>query len=312
MSLSKEEAVGIANATPEMVPEILLKATAVRRKRFGNSAYLCSILNAKCGGCSEDCAFCAQSCRSSSQIQTYPLLSKERMLAAYDALLPYPVCRFSIVTSGERLGEKDVETVCATIQERRASRITWCASLGALSKEQLIKLKAAGLNRYHHNIETSRSFFPSLCTTHTFADRMATVKLAKEVGLEVCCGGIFGLGETWLDRIDMAYTLRDMNVDAIPLNFLVPIPGTPLAHRPPVSSIDILKIVALFRLICTESEIRICAGREAYLGIDEPRIFDAGASGIMVGGYLTTGGRSLRDDIDMVTQAAMDIYTQTS
>ena len=300
-----KESLGIPSATPEELLDILKATTAIRQKRFGNSAYLCSILNAKSGACSEDCAFCAQSCRHATNINTYPLLSKEQMVTAYDSLLPYPVCRFAIVTSGERLGEKDLETVCSTIKERRQSRINWCASLGALSIDQLIKLKSAGLNRYHHNLETSRSFFPKICTTHTFDERVATVKLAKEAGLQVCSGGIFGLGESWQDRIEMAHILQDLHVDAIPLNFLVPIPGTPLAGQTPLSSDDILKIVSLFRLICTEAEIRICAGRERHLGHDEARLFEAGASGFMVGGYLTTGGRPISEDLKIVEQAGM-------
>lgn len=303
--ISIEQALCIAKASSKERPRILQAATRSRHNKSGNSVFCCSIINAKSGACSEDCSFCAQSCKHKTGIPTYPMLSAERIIAAYDDAASTPVSRLGVVTSGRRLSESDIATLCTAMQARQNSRPLWCASLGCLSLTQLKRLKNAGLNRFHHNLETSKSFFPSICTTHTYHERVSTVLAAKEAGLEVCCGGIFGIGESWEDRIELAFDIQALHVEAIPLNFLVPIPNTPAAKNQPLTKEDVLKIIALFRLICVGAEIRVCAGRERYLGEDEHEIFSAGACGMMVGGYLTTGGRPLEADMALLERANM-------
>jgi biotin synthase len=172
-----------------------------------------------------------------------------------------------------------------------------CASLGVLSKDQLSCLREAGLKRYHHNLETAESYFPTICSTHTFQERVQTIRSAQKEGFEICAGGIFGLGETPEQRIELAFTLRDLDVDSIPLNFLNPVPGTPAEHCSPLPPLDILKIISLFRFVLPEKDIRVCGGREVCLRTLQPLLYLAGANGTMVGNYLTTGGRNPEIDL---------------
>jgi biotin synthase len=208
---------------------------------------------------------------------------------------------FCIVTSGRRASREDLKKIARILRKMRAAgRVSPCASLGTLGLAELSGLKEAGLVRYHHNIETSRSFYASVCTTHSFDERLRTVRNAKTAGLEVCCGGILGMGESPEQRVEMALTLREVKVDSIPLNFLHPIPGTPLEEVQPLPCEEILKTVALFRLINPASEIRACAGREIQLGEEQGRLLDAGVDGLLTGDYLTTPGRSPQKDREMI------------
>jgi biotin synthase len=277
--------------------ELMALADKVREECVGSRIELCNIMNAKSGLCAEDCKFCAQSCRHKTGVTTYPLKSIDKMLkAAFDAK-DIGAERFDIVTSGNTLSSEELKRIADAIYLiKDRVRIKTCASLGKLSKEDLLLLKSAGLERYHHNIETSPGHFSVITTTHSFKDRLDTIRAAKAAGLEVCSGGIIGLGESWDDRIDMALTLRDLDVTSVPINILVPIKGTPLGAASPVSAIDAVKTIALFRIILRDKIIKLAAGRESFLKDFQAMAFMAGANGMLIGGYLTIKGRSIDED----------------
>jgi biotin synthase len=288
---------------------LLAGADMIRRHFKGKKVTLCSIVNAKSGRCPEDCAFCSQSAHHTSDIPVFPLLPEEELVGHFKAASAYPIDRFGVVVSGKGLevgGE--TEAVCRTIRRIRENTdgITACASLGVLSEEVASLVKEAGLQSYHHNVETSRGFFPRICGTHRFEERVSTVRTAKQVGFQVCCGGIFGLGESPEDRVDMAMLLRELDVDSVPLNFLVPIPGTKLADKTPLQPMEILKIIALFRYMLPEKDIRVCGGRETNLRDLQALVFFAGANGFMLGNYLTTKGRSPEDDLQLLSDLGLE------
>jgi biotin synthase len=280
-----------------------LMALALRTKlaNRGRQFSLCSIINAKSGQCSEDCSFCVQSAHFRTGAPVYPLLSKEKVLAAAWTAKNSGAGHFSLVTSGRGLGGRDLEQVAGIIEAiRQEVGIAVCASLGILGPQDFAMLKEAGMSRYHHNLETSESFFPRIVTTHTFAERVDTILTAKAAGIEVCAGGIFGLGETEDDRLSMALTLRSLEVDSLPINILIPLPGTPLADHPPLSVPAILRSIALYRLLLPGIPIRLAAGRETALQDFLSSAFMAGADGMMIGGYLTEKGRLPEMDLCFV------------
>lgn len=277
--------------------ELMRRALAVKLAHRGTAFSLCSIINAKSGLCSEDCRFCAQSARYQTRAPIYPLLDEETIVAAAREAKANGASRFSLVTSGRGLPEDDLARVAGIIRAIRARvDIKVCASLGILNKAQLGLLKDAGLTRYHHNLESSREFFPRICTSHSFADRLATIRAAQAVGLQVCSGGIFGLGESEADRLSMARTLVECGIDSVPLNVLIPLPGTPCAGLPPLGIREIIRSIALYRLIMPQAAIRLAAGRESALADFLSSAFMAGADGMMIGGYLTQRGRSPEAD----------------
>jgi biotin synthase len=210
------------------------------------------------------------------------------------------VKRFSIVTSGRKVSEKDLLNIAGTVSEIRNLGLLPCASLGLLKENELSLLREAGLDRYHHNLETSERFFPRICGTHSFTDKIKTIKAAQSVGLSLCSGGIFGMGETWQDRIDMAFSLKELDVDSVPINFLVPIKGTALKDRDLLHPFEALTIVSLYRFILPRKEIRICGGRMQVLGEFHSMVFSAGADGMITGNYLTTLGGSPEDDLRLI------------
>ncbi len=282
-------------------------ASTVREHYRGKKVDLCSIVNAKSGGCPEDCFYCAQSARYQTDAETYPLLSKETMVERAREALVWGARRFCIVTSGKKVNPKELGIIASAISEIRALGFLPCATLGILEREELQVLKDAGLYRYHHNIETSRRFFPRVCTTHSFNDKVSTIRAAQEVGLSICSGGIFGIGETWRDRIDMAFTLKEIGVDSVPINFLIPIKGTPMGNRPFLNPVEALKIVSLFRLVMPEKEIRICGGRGQTLQGFQSMAFLAGADGLLVGDYLTRKGSPVEDDLFTIDALGLEI-----
>jgi biotin synthase len=281
--------------------ELVSRADEIRKEFIGNKLELCNILNARSGLCSEDCKFCAQSARHHADISTYPLKGKKEIVEAAQRAKVISAEKFGIVTSGNRLTNKELNVVTQAISEIKDKiNIAICASLGALEKSQLQLLKEAGLSRYHHNIETSRRFYPYIVSTHTFDERINTINSAKQVGLEVCSGGIIGMGETWQDRIDMAYTLRGLDVDSVPLNVLIPINGTPLESVTPLSANDAIRTICIFRIILKDKIIKIAAGRETVLGDSQLKAFTAGANGMLIGGYLTVKGAALDADYALI------------
>lgn len=283
--------------------ELISRANKVRKDHVGPKLELCSILNAKSGLCSEDCKFCAQSSRHSADLSTYPLKTKSEIVKAARKAKEIGAEKFGIVTSGNRLRGKELERIAGAIYEIRSKvGITACASLGALNRDELKMLKGAGLSRYHHNIETSPSFYPRIISTHSFQERINTIKAAKEAGLEVCSGGIIGMGESWQDRIDMASSLKDLDVDSIPINLLIPIKGTPLENLKPISCADAIKTISIFRIILRDKIIKLAAGRESILKDFQGLGFMAGANGMLIGGYLTVKGRNLEEDYELIEE----------
>jgi biotin synthase len=301
-ALTKKEARRIAHLEKaEDIRQLLFWADQVRDQYKGNTVDLCAIINAKSGRCSEDCTFCAQSSHYSAGIKKYPLLGESDLLEAASRARSLGAGRFSLVTSGRSLlSLKELDRICRVISGLAKEKISPCASLGLLTPDLARVLKKAGLVRYHHNLETGPRHYPSICTTHSFSDRLATLRIAREAGFSLCSGGIFGLGETLDDRVEMAFILKKMKVDSVPLNFLNPIPGTPLASQPPLSPLEILKSIALFRLILPEADIRSCGGREKGLRTLQPMMYLAGCNGTMIGNYLTTEGRNPEADIQEI------------
>lgn len=306
--LTRAEALRLAAASTD---ELLRCADILRRRFFGDTVHLCSIINAKSGACSENCRFCAQSAHNPTKVATYPLVASAKMRAAYEAAAANSVSCFSVVTSGKRVSGPDVEAIASAAQSMRVSGARVSASLGELDDAALRRLRDSGVTRFHHNLETSRRFFPHVCTTHSYDDRVATIRRAQKAGFQICSGGLFGLGETMVDRVDLARALRALKVDSVPLNFLNPVPGTPLADAPSLSPREILHTIALFRCILPRTNISVCGGREVNLRDMQSWIFYAGASGMMVGGYLTTAGRTVEQDLRMVRDAGMRPLRET-
>lgn len=280
---------------------IFAAAGKIRDDFRSTSVDLCSCVNAKSGECSEDCAYCAQSIHYSTGAPVFPLISVDQIASAAESSKKNGAKRFCIVTSGRGISsDEDLENIARGIRCVREIGLSSCATLGTLTREQLSYLRDAGLNRYHHNIETSRDFFPRICTTHNFEERLEVLRHAQGLGLSACSGGILGMGESMEDRIKMAFTLRELNVDSVPLNFLTPIPGTPLQHIEPITPLEALHAISLFRFILPDKEIRICGGRASALRQLHPLILAAGADGFMIGNYLTTAGLDPAQDISMI------------
>lgn len=306
--LDRDEAAVLSRASGADLVDLFAAANRVRERFRGNALDICSIVNAKSGACSEDCAFCAQSAHHHTGAPVYPLLAVDQMARAAENAKKNGAKRFCIVTSGRGIDSaEDLENIAEGIRRVKDSGLSPCATLGTLTREQLARLKSAGLNRYHHNIETSREYFPRVCTTHTFDERIELLRHARELGLSACSGGILGMGESMEDRISMAFSLRELDVDSVPLNFLMPIMGTPFENLRAITPLEALHSIALFRLVLPEKEIRICGGRGSALGQLHPLIFMAGADGFLIGNYLTTTGLDPADDLAMVRDMGFTI-----
>ncbi len=307
-SLDRDSAFELASAKGPDLWDLLASAGRIREHYRGNRVDICSIINAKSGACSEDCAYCAQSMHHSTKAPVYPLIPVDEMVRSAESAKKNRAGRFCIVTSGRNVDSRgDLERIAEGVRRVKAIGLAPCATLGTLSRDQLLILKQAGLKRYHHNIETSKEFFSSICSTHTFDDRLTVLRDAISAGLSVCSGGILGMGESMQDRISMAITLRGLGVDSIPLNFLMPIPGTPLEACRAITPLEALHSIAMFRLLLPDKEIRVCAGRGAALGNLHPLIFAAGADGFMIGNYLTTNGLDPEQDLNMVRDLELTI-----
>lgn len=290
----------ILSIPDDQVFDMMAGAGLIRDTYPGRSVHLCTICNGKSGRCTEDCAFCSQSRISKANSPIYSLLSKSDLKQGALDACKTAINRYSIVTSGKRLSRNEVMRVAEAISDLEQSSLNYCASLGTLDRGDFEILKDAGIDRYHHNLETSRSHFKAICSTHHYNERIETIRSAKREGLSVCSGGIFGIEETDEQVLELAITLKELDVDAIPINFLTPISGTPLEKANNLTPLRCLKIIALFRYVLPEKEIIICGGREQNLQHLHPMVFNAGASGIMTGNYLTTKGRSLQDDLEML------------
>ncbi|MBF0319338.1 MAG: biotin synthase BioB [Nitrospirae bacterium] len=300
--ISKDEAFGLVLAEGPALFELLFAANSIRDFFREDTISLCSILNARSGGCTEDCAFCAQSSISAAPAGKYPLKPLSIVKKAAEAARQHKSKHFCVVTGGRDVSDKDLGKIAAMVEAIREAGLLPCATLGFIKAGQLRTLIDAGLSRYHHNIETSAAFFPDICTTHSFEDKLRTIETVIASGCSLCSGGIFGMGESWADRLDMAFLLRDLDVDSVPINFLMPIEGTKMAetYKTPLTALEALKIIAIYRFILPTKEIRICGGRLHTLGQLNSLIFMAGADGLLIGNYLTTPGRAEADDLELI------------
>lgn len=294
------EAMELMNLHGSECMELFSLANNVRAK-LGNRVDLCSIVNAKCGLCPEDCKFCAQSVHNDADITPYPLMDEDEILNMALMMQEEGAARFCIVTSGKETANEDFERILGTIKRiRRETSLSICISIGTLTKESARELKNAGAARIHHNLETSENFFKNICTTHTYEEKIITIQIARDAGLEVCCGGIIGLGESAMDRVELAFTLGELDVDSIPINILAPIAGTPLSGAKPLTPMEVLKTIAVFRLILPQKNIRVAGGREKNLRDLQCLCLLSGANGLLLGNYLTTPGRAPHEDIQMI------------
>lgn len=290
--------------------ELCEAANEVREKLNGNTLDTCSILNGKSGLCTENCKYCAQARGHKTGVEEYPLLTVDRIVEEGLQTAEAGVDRFSVVTSGVRVSDAEVDVLCrayAKIHEQ--SDIQLCASHGLINYEQFLRLKEAGITRIHNNLETSRRFFPRVCTTHTYDDKIKTIRVAQKAGLEICSGGIIGMGEEMSDRLDMAFELRDLGVESIPVNVLMAIPGTPLQDQPLLPEPEILRTIALFRLINPTANIRLAGGRNSMTDCGRLALH-AGANASITGNMLTTSGNTVEEDFEMFTKAGFQLRRQ--
>lgn len=286
-------------ATTVKAPELFQAADQLRRIFHNDDLDLCSIVNARSGKCSEDCKFCAQSSWYQADIETYDVVGEQTALDMARENEAYGVQRFSLVTAGKTVSDEQLEVFGELYRKlRQETQMSFCASMGMLTREKAERLKTFGVRRYHCNLEACRSYFPAVCTTHTWEEKVASIRIAQEAGLEVCSGGIIGMGETLSHRLELAFELRELNILSIPLNILTPIANTPFAALEPLTLHEVLTCVAMFRFINPQAVIRLAGGR-GMLGEEQSRCFTSGANGAIVGNYLTTAGNNLQQDITM-------------
>ncbi|MEG6585280.1 biotin synthase BioB [Dendrosporobacter sp. 1207_IL3150] len=301
------EALNLAKISTTDIPLLAAYAHKIREHSVGNNVDMCGIISARSGMCSEDCKFCSQSVYYKTDAPSYPLLDTKAIIEAAKQAERHGAKRTSIVTSGKGMdSDPEFPKIITAIQAiHTETNLKVCANLGTITPDQAKQLAAAGVKRYAHNIETSRRFYPEICTTHPFEERLATIQAAKDAGLELCTGGIIGLGETWEDRIDMAFTLRALGVHSVPLNILNPIKGTALENTAPPVPLDSIKTFALFRFILPHAVIRPAGGREINLRDMQGALMLAGANGLIIGNYLTFTGRDTPADFKMVQDAGL-------
>lgn len=308
--ITLEQARVLAGAQADEIFDLFYFANKIRIRHVGRQVRFCSIVSAKVGACSEDCSYCSQSKHYKTHV-TPAKMSTDQMKQAADEALANGASSFGIVNSGRGPSDRELDWLEPFFKDAAENgNIRPCATLGELRPDQAKRLKEMGVQRINHNLETSRRNFPNIISTHTYEDRMATIRTAKEAGLSICSGGIFGMGEDWEDRLDMAMALRELDVDVVPLNFLNAIHGTPLhGKHEPLPPMDALKIIAIYRFILPTAELKVAGGRETILRDMQSWIFFAGASSFLIGNYLTTFGRTPADDHQMVRDLGLPFVT---
>ena len=311
-SMSGEEGRWMIRLDEQYLMWLMAGADRLRRNFRGDEIEACAISNVRSGNCSENCSFCSQSGHHKTSAPKYDYISKEELVTQANQARSWGVSDFGVVSKGwgvRTAKEREkLREYFATLDQQ--SDIGRCASLGALDRESAQMLKEMGLENYHHNLETAASYFDQVCTTHTYQENIDTIRHATEAGLRVCAGGIIGMGESLDQRIELAETLRELGVESVPLNFLNAIEGTPFADRPPMQPLEILHMIAVFRYMLPRAEIRIAGGRH-FLHDLQAMIFFAGASGIMIGNYLTTQGRRVEDDLRMLQDLKLKVRGDT-
>lgn len=312
--LGRDDLLWLTQQSQSNLPELLTGAWQVRFARFGRRVRLCCIIAGKLGGCPENCKWCAQSAAAGSRAQ---YATKEQILQTADDARQVRAAGIGIVNSGRTPTRSELNSVTEAAREirgRHGDNIYICASLGELTPEQAAELAAAGVTRYNHNLESSRRFYPNVVSSHSYDDRLATLAAARHAGIGLCCGGIFGMGENWEDRVDLALTLRDkVHPSIVPLNFLAPIPGTEMEHATPLTPAEILAIIAVFRLAMPDVDLKVAGGREANLRSLQSWIFHAGATSIITsvtGKYLTTPNQGADADLQMLRDLEMEVVKE--
>lgn len=299
--LTRQQGLDLARTDGQEIYDLFYWANRIRLHFVGPAVHGCGIVAGKVGACEEDCGFCSQSAHHRTHIQGQTVLGMDAIVEAARRGTADGVSCFGLVNSGLGPTDQEIEQFAESLQRICAQGgMDICASLGVLTEAQAQRLYDLGVRKYNHNLQTSRRFWPSICTTHTYDQRIDTVRLCKQVGMDACCGGLFGMGETWEDRVDLALELRDLNVDIVPLNFLIPIPGTPLEGQANLTTFECLKIVSLYRFLLPNRRIKVSGGREVHLRDLQSWMFFAGANGFLIGHYLTTRGRSVQQDLQML------------
>jgi biotin synthase len=306
-SLRAGEALEVLDCPDDELLELLAAAYRVRHRWFGNQVQLYFLMNAKSGLCPEDCGYCSQSKISTADIPKYNLLSRDKLLDGARIAAEQQARTYCIVISARGPNEREMDAVASIVPEiRQRFNLKICACLGLLTPEQAGRLKECGVDRVNHNLNTGENYYGDICSTHTFSDRLDTLRAVRDAGLEMCSGGIIGMGEERRDVVNMAITLRDLGVQSIPVNFLIPIEGTPLAARNDLNPRYCLKVLAMFRLVNPDRELRIAGGREVHLGSMQPLGLYA-ANSIFVGDYLTTKGQAAEADYQMIRDLGFEI-----
>jgi len=308
-AITFDEAIALTTIEATDIPILLGVANKIREKFTGSYVDTCQILNARSGGCSENCKFCAQSVHHDVDVDVYPLMNEDDIIKAAQKAEAEHAYRFCVITAGCGMeGDADFAKIIDAIKRiGTETSLQRCCSLGTLEENHVSALKEAGITRYHHNLETSESYFKEICTSHTYQERIDTIKRVKAAGLEVCSGGIIGMGETWRQRIELAFTLKELNVDSIPINVLNPIKGTALENQEKLNPMEILQTFAIFRLILPTKILRYAGGRERNLGELVPLGFLSGINGMLLGNYLTTQGRGAEQDIRTVNDLGLTL-----
>ena len=301
------EAMSLMNMDDRYIDKLSESASRVQQKYCGREVDLCTIMNAKSGKCTEDCKFCAQSVHYNTDIEVSDLVEKDEVIALAKENEREGVNRFSLVTGSRGIEGKDFEKVIDIYENLRGEvKMDLCASLGILDFERFERLRKTGITMYHHNLETSREYYSEICTTHSYDERIDTIQAAKKAGMKVCSGTIIGLGESLEDRVSLAILLRELGVESIPINVLNPIKGTPLENNKPLSQNEILKTIAVFRLINKNAYIRLAGGRN-LIDDNGKQCFNSGANATITGNYLTTSGNKICDDRDMISKLNYDL-----
>ena len=300
-ALTKAEAERLISLPDSDTPLLLAMADKIRQHFCDDTIDCCSIINGRSGKCPENCKFCAQSAHYKTGVGEYPLLDVDKIVIAAKQAAAAGAARFAIVTSGRSAAGEEFTRILEALHRIKAeAHIETCCSLGLITSVQATALKEVGISRYHANIETAPSYFPSICSTHTFADKCTVIHTAQKAGLRVCSGGILGLGETPAQRVEMAFTLKELGIDSIPLNILSPIKGTPFSRNKTLSPWEILRAFAVFRFILPTALIRTAGGREVNLRSLQPYALTGGLNGLMIGNYLTTDGQPSCEDLQMI------------
>ena len=306
-SISYEQALQLESLTREELDYLFIGTDRIRDRFKGKDVKICSIVNAKSGRCVEDCSFCAQSSSFQTDSPEYELMDVEEIVAAAKEAEAFGANEFSIVASGTYLDDrKELDRVIEAIKRIKAeTQLETCCSLGLMPLKHLKELKEAGLDRCHHNLETAKSHFDKIVSTHTYEDEVNAVQNAKEAGLKVCVGGIFGMGESFAQRAELAFSIRELGTQSFPVNFLKPIEGTALDYLEPMPHYEALRTIALLRLVLPDIDLFVCGGREEVLADKQEQLFSAGANGILGGNYLTTKGQDPKRDIEMIEKLGL-------